>query len=262
MGIKKKNVFWRNSNWKIFKNFIFVNPFNKFIWPHGKNPHWILRRSIYLLLKTPMFFLSELWFLVSTAILEFMNWKRKRKKLRIPTTKLNQTLFWIKCASTIISLTLAVFSVFAIFSSSKGKFDMMPEIDSGVAGSTYFSIANSKAFCIACFAQFGCNEFLLSIKNVVSTKTEISGQRNNNKNILTSYSCSPGFLLNICYPSFSLIRSGSFLWSLVNRAIFPEVTHQFTLEVVYAQFLSILVINMWFLVGFHIRHNPFLASLH
>ena len=150
-----------------------------------------------------MSFLSELWFLVSTAILEFRNWKKRRKKLRKPHLNPKPSVVWRpKCVSLIILLIFVVIGAFTTFTSPKGKFNNMPEIDSDNSFSSSKLSTYSKTGCIVLFSQPGRTKFPVSLKNVLSTETKLSNQCSINKNISTSYSCSPGYLLNISQQVF------------------------------------------------------------
>ena len=120
-----------------------------------------------------MILLAELWFLVSTAILHFANWrcrKKKQFKLSIQHHQMYSSRFvnFLRLAT----LVLVVPSCFSSFSSFNTNFSSIMEAESSSEISYAPSTLGDKTFHQRTSQNYFKNQVFLHFSNMVSTKTE------------------------------------------------------------------------------------------
>ena len=132
-----------------------------------------------------MSILSELWFLVSTAILEFKTWKTRRKKIIKPSCESTLSILTIfRINFSLSAFILISFWIFSTFSSSSTKFVNTTEAELGTNISDFYSTAGAKTLKLNRFQNSCLVKKSVQSSNVVSTETDFSFVFRTQKNFL------------------------------------------------------------------------------
>ena len=122
-----------------------------------------------------MFLLSELWFLVSMAILEFENWKTRRKKsVQVAIIATSSMLFNKKIVLVFLALNFSSVQGFSSFQCFSTKISMVTESEPSLGTSYAYSTLRDKTFKQGTSQIYFKNQVFILFSNMASTETEIS----------------------------------------------------------------------------------------
>ena len=122
-----------------------------------------------------MFFLAELWFLVSTAILHFANWRcRKKKSPRLSIHHHQSYSSWFVISLRLATLFLVLQSCFSTFSSFNTNSSSITEAELGPAILYPHSPISLKTFHQQTFDSPPKKSIFSHFLFMVSTETEFS----------------------------------------------------------------------------------------
>ena len=122
-----------------------------------------------------MFLLSEFWFLVSTAILTFVIWRSRKKKLSQPDGNSLQSIkTHARFRAWFTSILFVGFWYFSIFSHFGSEISIIKEVEFEPVLSQAHSIISYKKFERMASRSYGLDQEISQILYLVLTNTEFS----------------------------------------------------------------------------------------
>ena len=163
-----------------------------------------------------MFLLSKLWYLVSMAILEFENWKTRRKKsVQVACIATSLMLFKNKIILVLLAINFSSVQGFSSFQCFSTKISMVTESESSPGTSYAYSTLRDKTSLQRTSQIYFKNQVFLLFSNMASTETENSISFEKFHKTWNIPSCSSEYSLN-------------FTCSVVTRRIYGSVAVNFS----------------------------------